>query len=198
MIIVKVGGSLFGSPLVQHWLDTLSQLSQDEAIIIVPGGGPFADQVRMAQQQHQFDDQHAHHMALLAMSQFGLMLLGLNQQAKPFYYPVGKSKITLPNLSVWLPDKRLLTDPQLAQNWDTTSDSLALWLAQQLNPNKLSLLKHQSQSQSQSSIHQLISQGLLDRAFSTQYAQGAVVIEVFDANQSAGFCLTQPKHPLMP
>lgn len=196
MIIVKVGGSLFDSPLLQHWLDTLSQLSQHEAIIIVPGGGPFADQVRMAQQQHQFDDQHAHHMALLAMSQFGLMLLGLNQQAKPFYYPVEQSKITLPNLSVWLPDKQLLTDRQLAQNWNTTSDSLALWLAQQLNPNKLSLLKHQPQPQS--SIHQLISQGLLDKAFSTQYAQGAVVIEVFDVNQNAGFCLTQPKHPLMP
>jgi aspartokinase-like uncharacterized kinase len=197
MVIVKLGGSLFLSPLLRGWLNRLCQLSQDEAIIIVPGGGPFANQVRLAQKQHHFDDQYAHHMALLAMSQYGLLLLGLCQQAQPFYYPKKSTESNKPGLSVWLPDKKLLKEGQLAQNWDVTSDSLSLWLAQKLKPNKLTLLKH-LQNRQATSIRQLSGLGLLDTAFLAQYDHAKVPIELIDVDRVTTYSLVEPEHLLTP
>ena len=48
MWIVKLGGSLLGAEELTHWLELLARYS-DGKIIIVPGGGIFADAVREAQ-----------------------------------------------------------------------------------------------------------------------------------------------------
>ena len=48
-------------------------------VVLVPGGGPFADAVREAQPKMGFDDAAAHHMALLAMEQYGRALVSLNE-----------------------------------------------------------------------------------------------------------------------
>lgn len=197
MVIVKLGGSLFHSPLLQDWLNKLAQLSKHEPIIIVPGGGPFAALIRQAQQQHHFDDQHAHHMSLLAMSQYGLLLLGRCQHAQPFYYPEEPINNNWPDLSIWLPDKRLLQEEELPQNWDVSSDTIALWLAHQLKPNKLTLLKHQ-QNKQQDSVQHLTNHGLLDKAFSAQFRQTEVTIELIDVNQVATYSTAQTTHPLIP
>lgn len=194
MLIVKMGGSLFHNARLKNCLDKLVQLSQQESIIIVPGGGPFADQVRQAQHQHHFADHHAHYMAILAMAQFGLVLLGLCQEAEPFYYPAKQSRHNHANLAIWLPDKSLLEQP-IMQNWNITSDSLALWLAQQLRPSKLTLLKHQPPLEF--SIQHLTNQGILDKAFPMQYAQAAITTELFDINKIADYAIADPKHPLM-
>ncbi|HCC82688.1 MAG TPA: delta 1-pyrroline-5-carboxylate synthetase, partial [Methylophaga sp.] len=74
MYVVKLGGSLYHTAELKSWLTLLEQTALNESVVIVPGGGPFADMVRQAQQLHKFDDQHAHHMAILAMAQYGLML----------------------------------------------------------------------------------------------------------------------------
>lgn len=87
MRIIKLGGSLFHTPELKQWLELLDIASQNEGVIIVPGGGPFADQVRHAQRLHRFDDSAAHHMAILAMAQFGLMLTDMASQSRPFHYP---------------------------------------------------------------------------------------------------------------
>jgi aspartokinase-like uncharacterized kinase len=195
MVIVKIGGSLFASSLLNDWIEKLEQLSQQESIIIVPGGGPFANQVRQAQQQYQFPDHHAHHMAILAMAQFGIMLLGLNPQAHPFYYPIEQVDKTQAKLSVWLPDHNLL-EQHINQSWDVTSDSLALWLAQQLQPSKLTLLKHQAQPQS--SIQYLASQGIVDKSFPAQYAKTAALVEIFNVSKINDYTTIQPQCPLEP
>ena len=77
MIIVKVGGSLYNTPELQHWLSALAAYSSQQTIVLVPGGGPFADQVRTAQTLHHFNDATAHHMAILSMKQFGLLISAL-------------------------------------------------------------------------------------------------------------------------
>jgi len=77
MWVVKLGGSLLGSPELPRWLDTLVQVS-DGKVVIVPGGGIFADAVREAQKLAHVSDATAHHLALCAMDQFGLLLAGMN------------------------------------------------------------------------------------------------------------------------
>jgi len=194
MIIVKFGGSLYSTPELTHWLTTLRRHSQHQNIIIVPGGGPFADQVRKAQSTHGFDDHHAHHMAILAMAQFGILLSGLLPESQPFSSPSETTTLNHP-LMVWLPDKQLLEKIDLAQSWDITSDSLALWLAQKCSANKLSLIKT-NPPQHTTSINKLHEMGFLDNAFSTLASQQSIPIEVIAANSYQHFTLDIPLAPL--
>ena len=79
MIVVKLGGSLFDYSKLSEWLKILSEEGAGK-VVIVPGGGPFADQVRDAQKRWKFNDQQAHKMALHAMDQFGIMLCGIAEE----------------------------------------------------------------------------------------------------------------------
>ncbi len=194
MIIVKFGGSLYSAPELKHWLTTLQYHAQRQKIVIVPGGGPFADQVREAQSTHGFDDHHAHYMAILAMAQFGLLLSGLLPNCQTFSWPSETASLNAP-LTIWLPDKQLLEQVDLTQNWDITSDSLALWLAQQYSADKLSLIKS-NPPQHITSINELNNMGFLDNAFSALAAQQAIPIEVIAAKHYQHFTLDLPNKPL--
>ena len=77
LTVVKLGGSLAFSDALRPWLDALSQCARH--VVVVPGGGPFADAVRAAQPRMGFDDRAAHHMALSAMEQYGRALVGLGR-----------------------------------------------------------------------------------------------------------------------
>jgi aspartokinase-like uncharacterized kinase len=139
MLIVKLGGSLYRTAELKSWLALLADYAQHDSVVVVPGGGPFADMVRQAQALHEFDDPHAHHMALLAMAQYGLILHALQPSAITINTPAQAP--TSGQLAIWLPDDQLLQVEELMQNWDITSDSLALWFAQQHAQSKLALIK---------------------------------------------------------
>ena len=70
--IVKLGGSHAFGPHLHDWLEAIAR--EAGLVVIVPGGGPFADAVRAAQPAMGFDDEAAHAMALMAMAQFGRAL----------------------------------------------------------------------------------------------------------------------------
>ena len=84
-LVVKIGGSLWRSPLLARWIAALRAFPGP--LTIVPGGGPFADAVRAAQSPMGFSDHVAHKMAVLAMEQYGLALVdkfaGLESSATP-------------------------------------------------------------------------------------------------------------------
>src|ERR1700722_16062928 len=81
LTIVKLGGSLALEPHLRGWLTMLARCPGRS--IVVPGGGPFADQVRRTQVVMGFDDRAAHHMALLAMEQFGAAICNLEPALVP-------------------------------------------------------------------------------------------------------------------
>ncbi len=139
--VVKLGGSLALTAELPRWLAVISQY-RDGNMIVVPGGGEFADQVRLVQQRLKFDDSTAHHMALLAMHQYGLMLSGLNTAFEPVasleLIPRVLSDRRIP---VWMPDTRELDNAGIETSWDITSDSLSLWLAGKLSARHLVLVK---------------------------------------------------------
>ncbi len=168
MIVVKIGGSLYNTPELAHWLSALVKHSQQQAIVIVPGGGPFADQVRSAQKCHQFDDETAHHMAILAMKQFGLLLLAL----APTCQALSTYGTPSAPISIWLPNDELLSEPVLAKSWDVSSDSIALWLAAKLNAKQLLLIKHTS-SQTRS-IKELSSNSIIDNGFALLFSNSTI------------------------
>ena len=77
--IVKIGGSLCGDLRLAAWLELLVEFGAGK-VIIVPGGGPYADVVRLQQKRWKFSDSIAHSLAVRAMDQFALQLAGINTQ----------------------------------------------------------------------------------------------------------------------
>jgi aspartokinase-like uncharacterized kinase len=53
-VVVKLGGSFAFSKHLRDWIETLAACAG--RVVIVPGGGPFADAVRLAQPRMGFDD----------------------------------------------------------------------------------------------------------------------------------------------
>ena len=179
MIIVKLGGSLYNTPKLKCWLTMLDAYAKQQPVIIVPGGGPFANQVRDAQQLHHFNDSYAHHMAILAMAQFGLLIKGITPNCQLFYFPTDRAA-SPKGLSVWLPNKALLSQTEIMHSWTVTSDSLALWLADKLNAEQLILVK-QNHDSGNRSITELSKLDVLDAGFQHLFSQITVPSKIVDA-----------------
>jgi 5-(aminomethyl)-3-furanmethanol phosphate kinase len=146
MWVVKLGGSLIGAPALIGWLDALTQFG-DGKVVIVPGGGIFADAVCDAQAKTGIDDAAAHQLAVVAMDQYATLMTGLNTDLV-----MASSELEIAECGrqhravVWKPSSMVLADKDLPKDWDLTSDSLAAWLAAKLNAEHLLVVKSISPS----------------------------------------------------
>ncbi|GJM04331.1 MAG: hypothetical protein DHS20C09_03220 [marine bacterium B5-7] len=164
--VIKLGGSLMRSSELADWLVTVESLATISNIIIVPGGGEFADKVREMQCSLGFDDQTAHRLALLAMTQYAYLLAGLNENL----HIVEDLETLSSNLDkhiplLWLPTALLHDESEIPANWNYTSDSIALWLAAKLAANRLVLVKAKVLQQIETSLEEFIRNGVLDKGF---------------------------------
>lgn len=165
MWVVKLGGSLYESSYLPLWLRQLAAFKAGRAVV-VPGGGPFADQVRQAQERWKIGDDCAHRMALLAMDQFGHLLLGLESRFRPATRSITiKHVLAQQRVAVWLPATELLDHPEIPASWDITSDSLAAWLSGELKASRLILVKRASLLAQKISAQSLATQGVVDASF---------------------------------
>ena len=166
MWVVKIGGSLLGSPELERWLEIFAKFS-DGNIVIVPGGGVFANAVREAQKLSKISDACAHRLAVLAMDQFGLLLANMNPLIATARTEMEIDERTWQHRGiVWLPSTMVLADDSIPQSWDVTSDSLAAWLAEKLGAQHLVLVKSEKPSNSELSLRMMTKDGLVDKAFS--------------------------------
>lgn len=165
MWVVKLGGSLTRTQHLRNWLQSLDRHGRGQ-VIIVPGGGPFAEQVRVAQTQWKFSDQIAHRMALLAMDQYAWMLAGLCESLVPALTETAiQSGLEATKIPVWVPSRMILNQPNIPQNWGVSSDSLAAWLALKLGAEQLVLVKSVSHEETRKSPAELRRNGIVDDAF---------------------------------
>ena len=141
--VVKIGGSLLSlSDALPPTLAALERIAATRAILIVPGGGPFADVVRAASTNHDLSDDDAHWMAILGMEQFALMLATRIRNAElvsrrgEIARALARGKIPVLAPYRWLRE----ADP-LPHSWDVTSDSIAAWVATQVHAPRLILIK---------------------------------------------------------
>lgn len=189
MWVVKLGGSLATSASIQQWLDVLACHGSGN-VVLVPGGGPFARQVRALQSTWQFDDRVAHRMALLAMEQYGWMLLGLRGDLIPAVDSGEiESALNRAQVPVWLPSRMALEDDKLPANWEVTSDSLAAWLALRLKAEHLILVKSAPVDAGIIECKALQDEGVVDRAFSRFVRRGAFRAWICHGNDSELFRL---------
>jgi aspartokinase-like uncharacterized kinase len=163
MWVIKLGGSLLSSENLKEWLSIIVEFGAGK-LLIVPGGGIFADKVRYAQQKWEFDDKAAHQMALLAMEQYAHLLQSYAPDLRLSDSTEGIDKaISLNQVPVWLPFKMINTCQNLSANWNITSDSLALWLADHLNAEHTMLVK--SLSSKNLNARQLSESAMVDKDF---------------------------------
>jgi 5-(aminomethyl)-3-furanmethanol phosphate kinase len=140
LTVVKLGGSHAFSPRLPHWLAAIVRGAGH--VVLVPGGGLFADAVRTAQPLMGFGDGAAHRMALLAMEQYGLALAALDDRLVPAADEDAiRQTLHRHRVPVWMPSAMALGAPDIAQSWDVTSDSLAAWLARRIGARRLVLIK---------------------------------------------------------
>ncbi len=124
-IVVKLGGSLFDR--TDAVIDTIRATGRP--VLIVPGGGRFADHVRRLN----LSDTAAHWMAIAAMEQYGWYIVSHNVPATHAIERPAEMTVLLPYCAL----RRL--DP-LPHSWDITSDTIAAWVASNLG-TELVLLK---------------------------------------------------------
>lgn len=187
--VVKLGGSLADTPYLIKWLNVLAG-PKKHGIVIVPGGGDFADQVRTSQRKWKFDDRTAHRMALLAMQQYGLMLASFS----PEFGMTGnlteiRAVLTENRVAVWMPDVRELDRAGIPSGWEVTSDSLSAWLAGQVGAERLVVVKSSPRSGILADPEELARQGILDSAFPEIWKQSGVALRIFHACESPAFAI---------
>jgi 5-(aminomethyl)-3-furanmethanol phosphate kinase len=138
--VVKIGGSLikeapilidrlvkeFGSLELKATEKAYIYGSLPFSILIVPGGGVFADTVRAADENYSVGDDAAHWMAILGMEQYAFYLKDKSNAA-------ATEQITdlLTGVSILFPYRLLRKEDSLPHTWDVTSDTIAAWVAKQ-------------------------------------------------------------------
>ncbi|WDI42366.1 amino acid kinase family protein [Bremerella sp. P1] len=153
----KLGGSLFDLPDLAERIRRLHDaLSPALPVVIIPGGGAFADAVRKMDQVHRLDPLDSHHLALDAMRLSASLVAGLLKQNAVTDLKTQRESIEAwaraqrePALQVWdvidswntlLPEVEEAYGPTPA-DWRLTSDSIAATLAAHWGAEELVLVK---------------------------------------------------------
>jgi len=103
-------------------------------VLVVPGGGPFADAVRRAYDTCGLSERAAHRMAILAMDLYGVLLSDVSG------VPTTRDPLETCLPAVLLPSGCLEDDP-FEPSWEVTSDTIAAHVARLRGEGGLLLLK---------------------------------------------------------
>jgi len=136
LTVVKVGGGLRGDDALTALCTTLGALGTRHPLLVVPGGGSFADAVRDADRRFGLSAAASHRMAILGMEQFGWLLSELIPGAER---RDGLARPGAGRPAVLLPAGLPLD--ALPASWQVTSDSIAAWVADRLGAGRLVLVK---------------------------------------------------------
>lgn len=137
--VIKIGGSLSADPAALKALGkALSEIALKRRFVVVPGGGKFADAVRELDAKFDLPALVSHRMAILAMDQYGLLLSHIipNSQVcrsvKEVFAVSGAGGVP-----VFLPAAWLLERDPFTPSWEVTSDSIAAYIATQIEASKV-------------------------------------------------------------
>jgi len=129
--VIKVGGSLSEDPQILKALGSeLSILAKKHSLVIVPGGGKFADAVRGLDERFSLPAPVSHRMAILAMDQYGLTLSHVIAGSETCHSLRAAREISRgKHAAILLPSKMLHKFDPFEPSWDVTSDSIAAYIA---------------------------------------------------------------------
>jgi probable H4MPT-linked C1 transfer pathway protein len=142
-LVIKVGGGLLDH--VEHLdrvLTAIGEVARHQRVVVVPGGGPFADAIRDVDARLGLGDDAAHWMAILGMDQYGHLLASrLSGAVLASTREEIDSGLRQRQIPVLVPSRWLSSADPLPHTWDVTSDSIAAWVAGALGAARLLLVK---------------------------------------------------------
>lgn len=144
--VIKIGGSLARIPnALARVSQQLRGLARDWPMVVVPGGGPFADAVREFDRSAGLSPDVAHWMAILAMDQYAHVLVSQISDAVLVTEP-GRIQEGLDRTgcAVLAPSRWMRSADVLPHTWEVTADSIAAFVAGALDARQLILIKPHS------------------------------------------------------
>jgi len=179
VLVLKLGGSLAESGRLAATLAIAARANRP--VVIVPGGGPFADTVRQLQPEWALSDALAHKLALLAMHQMGLVIASHHTRFKPCQtLEAIRDAVAQGIIAVWLPITLQYTDHTLPADWTVTSDALAARLAERLGDAEVALVKSCVVPDG-ASLARLAAEGITDPAFADVVSRAGLSWHVYGA-----------------
>jgi aspartokinase-like uncharacterized kinase len=138
-LVVKIGGGLLrddGLDGLRRAAAEVTEMASRQPVLVVPGGGPFADAVRVLDAQVGLGDGLAHALALRAMDQLGVLVARLLPGAELLTDLVAPRSIGLLAVAPAFAGR-----PEVPESWAVTSDSLAVLAASAIGAEEAVLLK---------------------------------------------------------
>lgn len=161
--VIKIGGSLLATGHLSGLLRGVATM-RGRPIVIVPGGGVFADAVRSAQAAAGFSDALAHRLALDAMDRMGLVFAAIEPSLCVVSKPEELGTVVADGRApIWSPVDLKEGHPAIEESWAVTSDSLAVWLATAIRAGRTLLVKSTDPEPSLS-LADLSARGVVDEA----------------------------------
>jgi len=142
-VVVKIGGGLLAhAGCFDSVLGQIASASRDASLLVIPGGGPFADAVRDIDRRVRLSDDAAHWMAILAMDQYAHLIASRLQNGRLIAEASEIAQVLDQGLVPVLAPYRWLRDVDpLPHSWEVTSDSISAWVAGQVGAARLLLVK---------------------------------------------------------
>jgi aspartokinase-like uncharacterized kinase len=140
--VIKIGGSLAEDPeRLRALCAKLSEFAKKYAVVVVPGGGRFADVVRDFDKRFTLSSVVSHRMAVLGMDQFGLLLSQIIPNSCATYLLSDAKQLSeIGVVPVFLPSRLMFREDALENSWNVTSDSIAAYVARRLHAAKVFLV----------------------------------------------------------
>jgi aspartokinase-like uncharacterized kinase len=138
-LVVKIGGGLLraeGLEGLRRACAEATDMAAHRPVLVVPGGGPFADAVRAVDAQVGLADDLAHALALRAMDQLGVLLAALLPAAELLTGLVAPSALAVVQAAAAFGGR-----PEVPESWAVSSDSLAVLAAAAIGGEEAVLLK---------------------------------------------------------
>lgn len=141
--VIKIGGGLAAIPgALDRVCDEVGSVARDHTILVVPGGGPFADTVRRFDRSPGVSSNAAHWMAVLAMDQYAHALGDRIPGAVLVEEPGAIfENLNHGSVAVLLPSRWMRSADVLPHSWEVSSDSVAAFVAGALDATRLILIK---------------------------------------------------------
>jgi aspartokinase-like uncharacterized kinase len=170
-IVVKLGGSLLTLPDLFDRLQSLMDILKPHRLLLIPGGGSAADEVRRLDHRFCLSAENAHRAAIAAMTLNATLLARLSSflcvvESRPEAERVWASggQVILDAASFLKEEERCADCCPLPALWDVTSDSIAGWIASRWPASRMILAK--SCEMDGGSVRELVARNKLDAWFS--------------------------------
>ena len=186
MWVIKIGGQLADDPALIEWLDEVSGLGGGR-VVLVPGEGDLSRHSRRMRNSWNIEDLTTHNIVVLGMGQFAFMM----QALRPEFALCAREQDILDTLhagriAIWLPLAQLRQSAHASSREHSSADSLALWLAERLNAEKLVLIKSPPLP-ADADWQALADAGVVDAPFAQAASMANMPVTVLDSAARASF-----------